>query len=124
MVLINSLKVKIHFRFVIKLLFIYLYPFVNVLLFTVMKRVLRFGSSTQYSFKRYESIIDRLYTGEKNVPQWPAKPKPRNFRQLSRPVMLAGILGMLGFNREESEEDPITATVKSAILSIQVDRED
>ena len=90
-----------------------------------MKRVLRFGSSTQYSFKRYESRIDRLNTGEKNVPQWPAKPKPRNFRQLnSRPVMLAGILGMLGFNREESEEDPITATVKSAILSIQVDRED
>lgn len=89
-----------------------------------MKRVLRFGSSTQYSFKRYESRIDRLNTGEKNVPQRPAKPEPRNFRQLSRPVMLAGILGMLGFNREESEEDPITATVKSAILSIQVDRED
>ena len=89
------------------------------LLFTVMKRVLRFGSSTQYSFKRCESIRVRLNTGEKNVPQRPAKPEPRNFRQ--RPVMLAGILGMLGFNREESEEDPITATVKSAILSIQVE---
>ena len=89
------------------------------LLFTVMKRVLRFGSSTQYSIKRHESIRVRLNTGEENVPQRPAKPEPRNFRQ--RPVMLAGILGMLGFNREESEEDPITATVKSAILSIQVE---
>ena len=90
-----------------------------MILFREMRRVLRFGSSAHNSFKRHEII--RLNTGDRNVCQHPFNPESRNF---GRPVILAGILGMLGFNREESEEDPITSTVKSAILSIQVDRQD
>ena len=97
--------------------FLYL---VNVHLSRVMKRVLRFGSSIQYSF-RIHDVVPRLNTENRNVSQLQTKPKPRH---LTQPVMLAGILGMLGFNREEREEDPITSTVKSAILSIQVDRQD
>ena len=87
-----------------------------------MKRVLRFGSSIQFSFGRHD-VVPRLDTGNRNrnVSQLRAKPKSRH---LAHPFMLSGILGMLGFNREESEEDPITSTVKSAILSIQVDRQD
>ena len=85
-----------------------------------MRRVLRLGSSAQYSYKRHE-ITNRPNIVDRNVSQNQFNPESRNF---GRPVMLAGILGMLGFNREESEEDPITSTVKSAILSIQVDRQD
>ena len=83
-----------------------------------MKRVLRLATTLQYPFTRHE-IISKLNTGERNVFQLTATSDPR---YSGRPLMLAGILGMLGFNRDISEEDPITSTVKSAILSIQVDR--
>ena len=96
----------------------FLYPV--IVLYRVMKRVLRFGSSIQFAFGRHD-VVPRLDPGNRNVSQLQAKPKSRH---LAHPVMLSGILGMLGFNREEREEDPITSTVKSAILSIQVDRQD
>ena len=83
-----------------------------------MRRFVRFGSSSYYSFRSYEAT-PRLNTVDRIVSLQSVKPKSSNF---DRRVLLAGILGMLGFNHEEKEEeDPITSTVKSAILSIQVE---
>ena len=45
---------------------------------------------------------------------------PPSDNTLGRPVVLGGILSLLGLEREKTEDDPITRSIKIAILSIQV----
>ena len=48
------------------------------------------------------------------------QPLPSSSNTLGRRVVLGGILGLLGLETEKTEDDPITKSMKIAILSIQV----
>ena len=54
----------------------------------------------------------------------PSRSLPQTRSLVSTPragtVKIAGILGIFGLGKDEAQEDPITMTVKKAILAVQV----